>query len=146
MKAALALLESLSAGNFDRQGFVAREMNRSGKLDALLGDMRAAGAVGDGDVLEACCAVNDAILARAHAKTVLRDVIYPKMVRIDPKSSGGEVLLYAENGLRAANSPDDVNDALGLAIRHFKTKSDRLGRHGYKKFAAALEACLMKIA
>jgi exoenzyme U len=154
VKDALARLEALSAGDLDRQGFVAREMNRDPALDGLLAAVRRRGAVGDGelgdgevgegDVLEACCAVNEAIIARAHARTVLRDVIYPKLVQVDPKGSGGEVLLLVEGRLRAANSADEVNDALDIAIQHFKTKSDRLGRHGHKKFAAALQACLME--
>lgn len=141
---ALARLEALSAGDLDRQGFVAREMNRDPVVDGLLAAVRQRGDVADGNVLEACCAVNDAILARAHAKTVLREVVYPKLVQLDPKGASGELLLQVEMRLRAANAPDEVNEALDLAIEHFRRRSDPLGRHGHKKFAAALQACLMK--
>jgi hypothetical protein len=156
---ALARLQALSAGDLDRQGFVAREMNRDPALDGLLAAVRRRGAVGDGkggdqqgaegpvgqgELLEACCAVNEAIIARAHARTVLREVIYPKLVQVDPKGSGGELLLLVEGRLRAANSAGEVNDALDIAIQHFRHKSDVLGRHGHKKFAAALQACLME--
>jgi hypothetical protein len=54
------------------------------------------------------------------------------------------LLLLVDARLRAANSPEEVNDALDIAIRHFKGKSDPLGLKGHKKFAAALQACLMK--
>jgi exoenzyme U len=141
---ALSRLEALSSGDLDRQGFVAREMNRDPTLDGLLAEVRRRGGAGDGDVLEACCAVNDAILARAHAKTVLREQVYPKLVDLDPKGSSGELLLLVDARLRAANSPEEVNDALDIAIRHFRGKSDPLGLKGHRKFAATLEACLMK--
>jgi exoenzyme U len=141
---ALARLEALSSGDLDRQGFVAREMNRKPALDGLLVELRRRGSVGDGEVLEACCAVNDALISRAHAKTVLREQVYPKLVDLDPKGSSGELLLLVDARLRAANSPEEVNDALDIAIRHFKGKSDPLGIKGHKKFAAALQACLME--
>jgi exoenzyme U len=144
VKDALARLEALSSGDLDRQGFVAREMNRDPALDGLLAELRGRGAVGEGEVLEACCAVNDAIVARAHAKTVLREHVYPKLVDLDPKGPSGELLLLVDARLRAANSPEEVDDALDIAIRHFKERSDPLGLKGHRKFAATLESCLMK--
>lgn len=143
VKTGLADLDKLSAGNVDYQGFVAREINR-GKLDRLLEVVRKGG--GKSDVLAASFAVGDAILAHDHAVTVLNQMIYPRMKDDDPDGSAGQVLMMADAILRAAKSPDDVNDALTMVIDHYKKKTDRFGRHGYKKFAADLEQYRMKAA
>ncbi|MFN0184626.1 MAG: patatin-like phospholipase family protein [Aquabacterium sp.] len=143
--AALATLEQMSKGNTDRQGFVARELNRSGKLDGLLQAARQCGADDDSDVLEISLGVNDALLARAHAKAVLRDVIYPKMVRTDPKGVSGLLLDQVDDRLRAADSPQAVNDALRMLINYYRAKSDPLGVWGHKAFTNQLQACLMKL-
>lgn len=143
--AALDQLEQLSTGNADRQGFVARELNRSGKLDGLLIAARQCGASDDSDVLEASLDVNDALRARSHAKTVLRDVIYPKMVRTDPKGVSGMLLDQVDDRLRGADSPEAVNDALRMAIAYYKKKPDPLGLYGHKKFTALLQTYLMKL-
>ena len=145
IRRALARLDQLSAGDLDRQGFVAREVNRSGKLDRLIDAERLSERGGTaGEVLEACLAVSDALRAKAHAKTILRDAIYPKMVREDPKGVGGTVLAQVDTMLRRAHTPDDVNDALQIAIRHFRTRPDLRGWHKHKKFAALCESYLMK--
>lgn len=142
IRQAVAELDQLTAGSVDRQAFVAREMNRSTKLDGLIQAMRDDGASA---TLQACCAVNDALLAKAHAKTVLRDVIYPKMVRTDPKGVSGNLLAMVDDRLRAALSPEAVNEALQMAIAHYSKRKDLLGLKGHKSFAAELERCLMKI-
>jgi hypothetical protein len=54
--------------------------------------------------------------------------------------------MMADAILRKAKSGDDVNDALTMVIDHFKAKSDKLGRHGHKKFAADLQQYMMKAA
>jgi exoenzyme U len=143
VKTGLADLDKLSAGNVDYQGFVAREINR-GKLDRLLEAVRKGG--GKSDVLAASFAVSDAILAHDHAVTVLDRMIYPRMKDDNPDGSAGQVLMMADAILRQAKSPADVNDALTIVIDHYKAKTDRLGRHGYKKFAADLEQYRMKAA
>ncbi len=143
VKVGLSDLDKLSGGNVDYQGFVAREINR-GKLDRLLDAVRKGG--GKSDVLAASFAVNDAILAHDHAVTVLNMMIYPKMKDQNPDGAGGQVLMVADAILRKAKSPEDVNDALKIVIDHFKTKSDKTGRHGHKKFANDLEEYVMKAA
>jgi len=97
-------------------------------------------------VLAASFAVSDAILAHDHAVTVLDNAIYPRMKDDNPDGSAGQVLMMADAILRQAKSPEDVNDALTIVIDHYKAKTDRLGRHGYKKFAADLEQYRMKAA
>jgi exoenzyme U len=143
VKTGLSDLEKLSAGNVDYQGFVAREINR-GKLDRLLEAVRKGG--GKSDVLSASFAASDAIIAHDRAVTVLNMMIYPKMKDLNPDGAGGQVLMMADAILRKAKSPDDVNDALTMVIDHFKSKPDRTGRHGHKKFATDLQQYVMKAA
>lgn len=143
--AALAELDGLSADNDDRQGFVARELNRSGKLDNLIRALPGSAADKGSDLIDASLAVNDAVLARAHAKAVLRDLIYPMLVDVGGSGVAGTLLMQVDDRLRDATSAAVVNDALGLAIAHFKKRADPLGLHGYKKFASALQGRLMKI-
>lgn len=64
----------------------------------------------------------------------------------DPDGAGGQVLMVADAILRKAKSPEDVNDALQIVIDHFKTKSDKTGRHGHKKFANDLQQYIMQVA
>ena len=137
----LAALDKASAGDADREGFVGRALNASGKLDPLLDALRKSGAA-DG-VAAAGVAVNQGVIARDHARTILRHVVYPELVNVDPKSAGGAVLAEIDDRLRHAASARDVNAALRIGIDHFSHKPDRFGRHGWKKFAAQLEACIM---
>ncbi len=95
-------------------------------------------------MVKAGVAVADALAAKSHARTILRDMIYPKMVQENPKGVGGTVLRQVDNRLRSAKTPEDVNDALMIAIKHFATKSDFLDRHGHHAFAAQLRTYLMK--
>ncbi len=143
VKTGLADLDKLAAGNVDCQGFVAREINR-GQLDRLLEAVRKGG--GKSDVLAASFAVSDAILAHDHAVTILNMMIYPRMKDDKPDGSAGQVLMMADAILRAAKSPADVNDALTMVIDHYKKKTDRLGRNGYKKFADDLQQYVMNAA
>ena len=143
VRTGLADLDKLSAGNVDRQGFVAREINR-GKLDRLLEAVRKGG--GKSDVLAASYAVSDSILAHDHAVTILNMAIYPRMKDDNPDGAAGQVLMMADAILRAAKSPADVNDALTMVIDHYKKRTDMLGRHGYKKFADELQQYVMKAA
>jgi exoenzyme U len=141
VQAVLARLDQLANKIPDRQAVVAREVNRQPRLDGLID---AASSPDCSDTLKACNAVNDALRARAHAKEVLRDLIYPKMVRTDEDGVDGGLLKQVDNRLRAATSPDEVNDALQLAIQHFRKRRDLLGLKGHKAFAQELEARLMK--
>ncbi len=143
VKVGLGDLDKLAGGNVDYQGYVAREINR-GKLDRLLEAVRKGG--GKSSVLGASFAVSDAIRAHDHAVTILNQMIYPKMKDQDPDGAGGEVLMVADAMLRKAKSPEDVNEALQIVIDHFKMKSDKLRRHGHKKFANDLQQYIMKAA
>lgn len=141
-KAAIARLNALAGHDIDRLGFVGRELNRSGKLDPLLDEARRAGGRGE-DALGAGLAVADALTARSHAQTILRDAVYPKMVRENPKSVAGVLLKQVDNMLRGAQSPEDVNRALTLAIDHFSRPSGILRRPPDKAFADELTTYLM---
>lgn len=141
---ALKKLNDLAKGDVNRLGFIGRELNRSGKLDPLLDLVKASGYHGLA-VLDAGVAVADALAAKSHAQTVLREVIYPKMVTESPKGVGGTVLRQVDNMLRSVKTPKDFNNALTIAIKHFEKKSDFLDRHGHHAFAAELKTYLMKV-
>ncbi|MBL0087764.1 MAG: hypothetical protein IPP44_14205 [Ideonella sp.] len=66
------------------------------------------------------------------------------MVRTDADGVDGNLLVMVDNRLRAATSPAEVNDALQLAIQHFRKRRDLLGLKGHKAFAKDLEDRLMK--
>jgi len=142
VKNGLALLETQAGDSVDRQGFVGRELNRTDDLEGVLAavpqDRR------DTNTFKAGKAVSEKLRAQDVAKNILKNVVYPKLVRQDPKGSGAEILKQMDAILRAAQSPDDVNDALDIGIRHFKTKSDKRGVHGHAEFAQSLEELLMK--
>ncbi len=144
LQQALKTLDDLGQGNADRQAFIGRELNRSGKLDPVLDLAKAQGYKGSA-ILDAGVAVADALAARSHAQTILRDVVYPKMVTESPKGVGGTVLRQVDTLLRGAKTPKDVNDALTIAIKHFATKSDFANRHRHHAFAAELQTYLMKV-
>lgn len=144
LQQALKALDGLGQGNANRQAFVGRELNRSGKLDPLLDLAKASGYKGSA-ILDAGIAVADALAAKSHAQTILRDVVYPKMVTESTKGVGGTVLRQVDTLLRSAKTPSDVNDALTIAIKHFATKSDFADRHGHHAFAAELQTYLMKV-
>jgi hypothetical protein len=144
LQQALKALDDLGQGNANRQAFIGRELNRSGKLDPLL-DLAKASGYKASAILNAGVAVADALAAKSHAQTILRDVVYPKMVTESPKGVGGTVLRQVDTLLRSAKTPKDVNDALTIAIKHFAKKSDFANRHGHHAFAAELQTYLMKV-
>jgi len=138
---ALDELDTLAGKDVDFQGYVAREMNR-GPLDSLLAAARKSGR--KSEVMDASFAVADAIKAQAAARNVLTDYVYPKMKHENAKGAGMDTLLIMEGLLRAAQSPDDVNQALNIGIKHFKTKSDRSKpKRGHHQFAKDLETRLL---
>jgi exoenzyme U len=140
---ALLALQALSKDQIDRQGYVARELNRAG-LDGLL---RAAQAQGmDSEIVQAGCAVADAVKMQKIADDVLKRLVYPKMKMENKGGAGIQTLFVVERLLRTAVTPHDVNEALKVGIDHFLHKSDlKLGlRKGHKKFAQALQARLLK--
>jgi len=143
LKAALTKLSALAGDDKDRQAFIGREMNRSGKLDPLLDLAKQTGS-GGLKILDAGVAVSDALTAHSHALTILRDMVYPKMVDESPTGAGGTILRQVDDMLRGASSKGEVNRALTIAIDHFSAKSDTLGRHGHHAFAAELKTYLMK--
>ncbi len=128
-------LDKLAAGNLDFQGYVGRELNKGG-LDSLLDAVRKGG--GKSDVLKATFAVSDSLKAHTYADNTLKQFVYPKM-KGEPKGGAGiETLLIVEGLLRAAKTPEDVNAALDVAIKHFEKKADKK-RRGHKKFAAEMK-------
>ena len=141
---ALDELQTLSKGNIDFQGYVARQLNQSG-LDALLQAARESGV--DSEVLQATHAVADAVKMQKIGDDILKRIVYPKMKMENKGGAGIQTLFVIEQLLRAAMTPKDVNEALNVGISHFKNKSDRkLGlRKGHKTFALALQARLLKI-
>ena len=131
VKDVLDRLEALTEGDPDRQGFVARELNRSGDLDPLLDKAVALGSGGNG-ALAAGAEMASALKAQSHAQNVLREVIYPRLVEEEPNKPNALVLRQADDLLRAARTPGAVNAALDLVIRQY-----RAGQHGSTAFAAA---------
>ncbi len=140
VRAAFDQLDTLAAGDADRTAFIGRELNRSGKLGPLL-DKAPKGAVGG--ALAAGAAVASALEAHEHAQIILRDLVYPKMVRESPKKPSGMVLKQVDTILRGAKSAEEVNRALNIAIKHFEKKFDPAGISGHRAFAAALKSRLM---
>jgi exoenzyme U len=122
---ALDHLQGLAGTDVDRQGFVARELNRSGALDPLMTLAKEEGTQGIG-VLDAGVAVACALDAKARAQTVLREVVYPKMVRTDRKGGDGALLANMDAILRSAQMPEDVNDALQIGIDYFQQVVGRI--------------------
>lgn len=141
---ALDDLDKLAKGNIDFQGYVGREMNKGG-LDTLLDALRKGGS--SSEVLTATFAVADALKAHTYADNVLKQLVYPKMKTENEGGAGIETLLIVEGLLRAAKTPENVNEALTIAIDHFKTKSDRhIPKRGHKKFATELSRRMMPLA
>ena len=143
VKRDLQKLEDHAGDSIDRQGFVGRELNRTDELEGVLGaipkDER-------NNTLAASTAVSEKLRAQSVAKTILRDAVYPKLVVQDKKGSGGKILSQMDAILRAAQSPDDVNDALDIGVQHFSTKPDRTGLHHHAEFASRLQEYYMKAA
>ncbi|HEY8289470.1 MAG TPA: hypothetical protein VIG49_09390, partial [Acetobacteraceae bacterium] len=138
----LAALDRAAAGNPARTAFAARELNRNPALDRLVGAMRGGGT----PVMAAAQAVNEAMTAQAHARTILRDALYPRLVEEDPRSPAGLVLTQADDRLRRAASAGDVNGALKIVIDLYRHRKDLLNLHGYKKLADQFAVYLMPAA
>ncbi len=141
-QAAIAGLDGLAGADVDFQGYVAREINKREGLDGLFEAARKGGM--KSAALAATYAVADTVKARARAKNVLREVLYPRMKQQPEAGAGIETLQVVEGLLRAADEPADVNGALQLAIDHFLNKPDhRLPKRGHHQFALDLQRWLM---
>jgi exoenzyme U len=138
IEAGLAALDKAAGGKTERQAFVGRELTRQTALDRLVDAKK-----GDSQCLEAAAALNAALTAQAHAKTILRDALYPHLVEEKPKSPAGMVLSQADNRLRRAKSAQDVNGALQIVIDLYRKRRDLLNVHGYRKIADEFTAYLM---
>ncbi len=133
----LAQLDQLAGDDVDFQSYVARELNKREALDALLKAQREAGK--KSPTMDAAYEISDMLVAQAHADEVLSQLVYPQMKRQTAGGSGIATLLAMEQKLRSVKSAKDVNAAIDIGIKHFKTKSDRnIPRRGHKQFAAAL--------
>ena len=136
VRAALDALNGLAGADTDRVAFVARELNRGG-LDALMDLARQNGTQGL-TVLAGGVVVADSLRARSVAQTVLREVVYPKMVDVKPQGVDGTVLAAIDDDLRHALTPDDVNAALDIGIAHFAKRVGLLKRPRDQDVAKAL--------
>jgi exoenzyme U len=139
----LAALDKATGGKSERQVFVGRALNRQKALDRLVDAKKRA--TGDNGCLEAAAAVSAALTAQAHAKTILRDALYPHIVEEKPKSPAGMVLSQADGRLRRARSAQDVNAALDIVIDLYRRRKDILNIHGYRKTADQFAAYLMPV-
>ena len=133
VKAILQQIDGLATGDQERVGFIGRELNRSGALDGLLA--AAKGAPGPKpDALAAGIAVAAVLAARQTARRILRQVVYPKMVRENPKDAGGILLAQMDTTLRDARSSADINRALRIGIKYFSHQTDPAGLLGHIDF------------
>ncbi len=144
VRTALDALNQLAGGDVDRLGFVARELNRSGKLDPLMTLAKASGNQGL-DVLKAGVAVANALDSKSRAQFVLREAVYPKLVKEKAKTSSAAVLRQMDNMLRTAATPEDVNEALSIGVDHFSTRTGIRKRPRDAEFAAELTNYLMPV-
>jgi hypothetical protein len=136
----LQSLDALTEGDVDRVGFVARELSRNGDLDDFLKALQS-DAADVPEVLQAGVAVAEVFDAKAHALNALREIIYPRMTEQNTKAENA-LLRQVDDRLRSAESKDDVNQALQLAIDTFNNA--KVGRGEKQKFAAELVPYLLK--
>ena len=144
---ALAELDTQAGGDVDFQGYVGRELKKRPDLDLLL---EAASRKNKKDgkkspTMDATDAVAEALRAHTFADNILKQLVYPKMKQ-EPKGGAGILTLFTiEQLLRTAKSPADVNQAIDLGVKHFKTKADnRVPRRGHKLFAKRLDERRMR--
>jgi exoenzyme U len=133
----LDALHQLANGDQDRLGFVARELNRSGKLDPLMTLAESSGDQGL-DVLQAGVTVQVGLNVQARCQFVLREVIYPKMVKQDMRGCSGALLRTAENMLRAATTTGEVDYVLDALVEHFREALEVNDWSGDSEFASEL--------
>jgi hypothetical protein len=76
--------------------------------------------------------------ARKTAQRILKETVYPKMVREGPKGVTGRLLEQMDTALRDARSNADINRALRMGIPYFTKKFDAGGLLGHADFARAL--------
>ena len=138
-----ALLKSMNAsanGDEERIGFIGRALNRSGKLDALLASLRHGAGAPQLDALAAGEAVAAVVTARKAARAILRDAIYPQMIREKPNTPASMLLAQMDTRLRDAKSSRQINTTLQLGIGFFAQQPDLLDFHGYHAFVKTLIA------
>jgi hypothetical protein len=139
-----ALLDGLEqrATGKEEQEFLARTLNRFPELDALLDVMRERN---PHPVLSGALQMNDGLRAQAHARTLLQELIYPKMVKTDHKGSAGQMLKLVDDRLRVVRTPTKVNSIIDMAAAHFRNRPDLFGLSGHKQFAVELEQRRMNL-
>ena len=117
----LEAINDLAEGDQERVAFIGRSLNRSGKLDRFLAaskDPNGKDSTGI-DALDAGIAVNEVVQAKAIAKKILEQTLYPKMVVIGTKGVAGQLLKQMEDILRNAKNRRDINRALTIGIDYF---------------------------
>jgi exoenzyme U len=142
VQALLQAMDQGAAGDQERVGYIGRALNRSGKLDAFLAGAKKAKGGPKLEALEAGVAVNGVLEAKKTAQRILKEVVYPKMVREGPKGVTGRLLEQMDTSLRDARSNADINRALRMGIPYFQKKFDAGGLLGLADFARALTANL----
>ena len=139
---AIQEFDTLAGADVDFQGYVAREVNKRSGLDSLFAEARKGGL--KSPALTATYAVADTVKTRDRAQNILREVLYPRMKQQPEHGAGIETLLAVEDLLRTAQSPEDLNGALKIAIDHFLNKPDhRLPKRGHHEFALDLQQWIM---
>lgn len=137
VRAILVDMDNATGGDQERVGYVGRALNRGGKLAGLLAGAKGVKAP-DLDSLAAGLAVAAVLAARKAARDILRETIYPKMVREGPNGVMGALLAQMDTMLRDARSSADINKPLRIGIAFFSDRFDPGGKLGHKKFAQAL--------
>ena len=155
MAAAQAIINDLSKltqGNSERAAYLGREMNRSGKLDPLFTQLRAAkkGQWFGNSVVDAGLATNDQLEIQAMGREVDKKAVIPLMVTTAKTPAGLaelEMLMASDERLRRASSYKVIQDALAPAARFYagwvKGATDRVDRGPFIK---ALSAAFHKAA
>jgi hypothetical protein len=159
----LSRLRKAAGKSEERQAFVGRELARHVELEILLKTLMKEGCPLRSDptktskapfrIVKAGAAVVDSLDAQAHAQNVLQYLIYPKMMRYTQpgfftrasksrNSPRYEALKQADDKLRAARTPNAVNDAIQRVIEVYGRKTN--GKPRDSKFAARCQSYLMK--
>ena len=140
VQAALKKINALSKGDQERVGFIGRELNRSGKLDRILSGAKA-GANVDGPDMDAVAAgieVAAVLAAKKTGQRILKQVVYPKMVREGPKGPMGQLLAQMDEQLRTPSRTRKSTARCGSASRISARNSTPAGLLGHQDFADAL--------
>lgn len=136
---ALHRLDQSAKGDPERLAFLGREIARGSDngLTRLIDLAKAYPDHGFASIGQGL-AVEDGQRSKTLAFRVLREELYPKMVKVKPNGIDGAVLRAVDNMLREAGSRKEVLTALDVAIRHFDKESYIRSEHRDPVFANTL--------